>query len=94
MKKLYLLLVILSMAFSGCQTEEQYLNRGNAKAKFQNYTGAITDYTKALELNPKFAGAYYNRGIAKSDLQNFTGAIDDYTKAIEINPKHEHAYIN
>jgi tetratricopeptide (TPR) repeat protein len=58
------------------------------------YQKAIDDYTKAIELNSKNAGAYYNRGIAYNDLGQYQKAIDDYTKAIELNPKDAGAYGN
>ena len=41
-------------------------NSGNAKSELGDYRGAIQDYNKAIELNPKYANAYYNRGNAKS----------------------------
>ena len=34
-----------------------------------DYAGAIEDYTKAIELDPKDAVAYYNRGYAKNQAQ-------------------------
>jgi tetratricopeptide (TPR) repeat protein len=65
MKKL-IFLIIISLAFA-CQTEtaEEYFKSGLAKAKKYDYTGAISDYDKAIELDSKFAKAYYWRGDAK-----------------------------
>ena len=41
-------------------------NRGIAKYVFKEITnGAISDYTKAIEINPNYDKAYYNRGISK-----------------------------
>ena len=56
--------------------------------------GAIADYTKAIEVDPRYAPAYYNRGMAREDKADPNGAIADYTKAIEINPKMGAAYNN
>ena len=70
-----------------------YFNRAYAKAEEGDYYGAISDYTKSIEINPS-EGAYYNRGILKRNLNDFSGAISDYTKAIEINPKKDEAYFN
>ena len=33
------------------------------KGNLKDYYGAISDYTKAIELNPNFADAYNNRGF-------------------------------
>src|SRR5260370_1507682 len=41
-----------------------YNNRGNARRAKGEVDGAIADYTRALETNPRYAEAYYNRGIA------------------------------
>ena len=59
-----------------------------------DYQGAIADYDKAIERNPRFAVAYNNRGNAKSTLEDHQGAIADYDKAIKFNPKYAKAYKN
>jgi len=48
---------------------------------------AISDYTKAIEINPKSAFAYTDRGLAYKRKGEYDLAISDYTKAIEINSK-------
>ena len=57
------------------------------------YDRAIRDYTKATEINPKFALAHINRGITYYRKGQVDWAILDYTKALEINPKLVQAYI-
>ena len=71
-----------------------YYNRGNDKAERGDHYGAISDYTKAIEINPNDGDAYYNRGNSKDELKDYYGAISDYTKAIEINPNDAEAYYN
>ena len=71
-----------------------FYNRGIDKYDRGDYYGAIADYTKAIEINPRFADAYYNRGNLKRDLEDYYGAIADYTKAIEINPRYVEAIEN
>ena len=71
-----------------------YFNRAYDKAERGDNYGAISDYTKAIEIDPNDAEAYYNRGNAKSDLKDYYGAISDFTKAIEIDPKDKSAYKN
>jgi tetratricopeptide (TPR) repeat protein len=60
----------------------------------QDYQGAILDYSKAIELDPKDAATYSSRGIAKSDIQDYQGTISDYSKAIELDPKDAATYYN
>ena len=45
--------------------DEAYYNLGNVKRELKDYYGAISDYTKAIEINPNFKSAYKNRGISK-----------------------------
>jgi tetratricopeptide (TPR) repeat protein len=73
-------------------TAEEYFYRGFDKNSRKDYYGAISDYTKAIELNPNFVNAYYNRGNAKGNLNDNHGAISDFTKAIELNPNFVTAY--
>ena len=69
-----------------------YYNRGNDKDDEGDYYGAISDYNKAIEINPRYADAFINRGIAKRKLEDYYGAISDYNRAIEINPSYRKAY--
>ena len=73
-------------------TSIEYFKSGNVKYELDDYRGAIQDYNKAIELNPKDEIAYYNRGNAKSKLEDYHGAIQDYNKAIELNPNDKDAY--
>ena len=41
------------------------------KSHFRGYSGAISDYNKVIEMNPKYAEVYYNRAIAKLKLEDY-----------------------
>jgi lipoprotein NlpI len=56
--------------------------------------GAIDDYCKTIEIDPRHARAYYGRGNAKKAAGDDDGAIADYSKAIEIDPRYADAYTN
>ena len=71
-----------------------YFNSAYDKAEIGDHYGAISDYTKAIEINPQYDSAYYNRGNSKNALKDYYGAISDYSKAIEINPNFYQAYGN
>jgi len=61
-----------------------YYNRACAKEKLGDHLGAIQDYNKTIELDPKDEAAYSNRALIKQDLGDFTGAIKDFDKAIKL----------
>ena len=73
---------------------ETYFLRGNAKYELGLYHEAISDYDKAIRLDPDFALAYINRGRAKSSLKEYFAAIFDYDTAILLKPDDAKAYIN
>ena len=50
---------------------------------------ALKDYTKAIELGPRFHGAYKYRGTVNKELGNIEEAIKDWEKAIELYPRFE-----
>ena len=78
MKVIFVLILFFSL-FISCQnqTAETYNNRGIAKVSLQDYSGAISDYNKAIEINPKYAYVYYARGLAKINLgQKDSGCLD------------------
>ena len=65
-----------------------YYKRGLRKRQSGDINGAISDYSKAIDIDPTFFDAFYNRGNAKSfGLRDFSSAISDYTKAIQLNPR-------
>ena len=71
-----------------------YSNRGNVKARLEDYRGAIQDYSKVIDLAPNTLSAYYNRGLCKYELGDYKGAMQDYSKVIELDPKDLEAYMN
>src|ERR1700761_6866241 len=93
MKILSVLFLLLPFwCFAQTQTAEQLIQSGNTKANQKDYQGAIDDFTKAIELNPKSADAYFYRANANSNLQKNEEAVADFTKTIELNPKKADAY--
>ena len=70
-----------------------FYNRGSDKAEKGDHDGAISDYTRAIEIDPQNDDAFFNRGNSKVELKDYYGAISDYTRAIEIRPADD-AYFN
>ena len=53
---------------------------------------AISDYSKAIEINPNHGDYYFNRGNAEKDKKDFDAAINDFTKAVQLNSKDAESY--
>src|SRR5688500_4663496 len=60
-----------------------HYNRGNAYQAKGERALAITDYSRAMSLNPKHAKAYHMRGNVYYDRGDYARTIADYDKAIE-----------
>ena len=50
----------------------------------KTYSGAIQDFTAAIEISTEFGEAYYNRRNAKYMLNNKSGACTDWRKSVEL----------
>ncbi len=76
------------------ENAEFYFKRAFKKGEVGDSYGAISDYNKAIEINPKYYDAYINRGNQKKALKDYEGAIKDFNRAIIINPDDSFAYYN
>jgi len=63
---------------------EVYSNRGSAHLMIDEIDRAISDFDRAIQLEPDIAIRYYNRGIAFSRKHQAHKAIDDYPRAIRL----------
>ena len=71
-----------------------YYNRGLNYVARGQYDLAISDYSKAIEINPGLDKAYDSRGAVYGLKGQYDRAIADFTKAIELNPSFAEAYYN
>lgn len=55
---------------------------------------AITDFDRALKIDPKYQQAYLVRGMAKSRIGRKTDAIADFSQVILIDPTYANAHFN
>lgn len=60
--------------------------RGRSYAHVSQHLRAISDYTKAIDLDSDCVFAYYARALSCSKLDNYDQAITDCIKAISLNP--------
>lgn len=51
-----------------------------------DFSQAIAEFTRAIELDGEYARAWHNRGFAHLQQEKFEQAIEDYTRAIELDP--------
>ena len=84
--------IFVCLFLTGCGAKYYYLVRADTNSSL--YDRAISDFNKAIEIDPKHAMAYSNRGNAYGEKGQYDRAISDYTKAIEINPRFAAAYYN
>ena len=61
-----------------------YYDRGLAWYEKGKHDRAISDYDKAIELNPRYAKAYYNRGLAWFRKGSYDRSCHDFQKACEL----------
>ena len=93
------ILVLIGAFFLGvssvyAEIAEEHYNSGNAYYKQGKYDQAISEYTKAIVINPNLAQAYNNRAGAYIHKGNYEQATLDCTKAIELQPDYAYAYNN
>lgn len=71
-----------------------YYGRGNARAAAGDYDKALPDFTRCLELSPRYWKALNNRARLFADTKEFDKAIADYGAAIAINPGEPRLFLN
>ena len=68
-----------------------YANRAAAKSKSLDKESAISDCTKALELNPSYVKAYVRRAQLYEEAEKLDEALEDYKKVLTFDPAHTEA---
>jgi protein O-mannosyl-transferase len=71
-----------------------YNNIGFADAKEGELDDAISEYERALDINPNYSDAHYNLGFAFQQKGQFADAVMQYERAIEIEPDNFEAHNN
>jgi tetratricopeptide (TPR) repeat protein len=55
---------------------------------------ALSDFDRAIELDPRLVAAYVNRGSVKVATYNLEAALVDFDRAIELDPSIADVYQN
>lgn len=69
-----------------------YFNDGIDDLDKKDYDHAISNFTKAILINPRSANPYRERGLAYYAKRDFDRVIEDATKAIKLNPLDRNGY--
>ncbi len=74
---------IVAIAEAKQPTASDRFASGIQKYRKGDVQGALADFNRAIELDPKYAIAYYGRGfLAVEKLQDLQGALADFNRAI------------
>ena len=68
------------------KTAKEYYLRAIQKYQAKEYTQAIEDYTRAIELDSKFVDAYLKRCEVRNQLGDNQGVLDDCYQVFSITP--------
>lgn len=73
---------------------EAHLEIGKVQLKrmMPNQRGALASFSKAIDVNQKYANAYFHRGLLRDEMMEPGKAIADLNKAIEFNPGYYEAF--
>jgi tetratricopeptide (TPR) repeat protein len=71
-----------------------YTVLGKVHAEKREYGQAISEFNKAIEVEPTYKEAFLRRGYANHAQKGYDEAISDYTKVLEIDPEEAAAYYN
>ena len=72
-------------------TESKYIYRGNCYMELEEYDQALSDFNKALEIEPESASARVRRGILYKSLERLEDAENDFKKILELYPDSDRA---
>lgn len=87
-----ILITLLSTILNAQTSSSEYVESGKQKINIRNFSGAIQDFTKAIELDNQNELAYVNRALCRMTSGSWALAIPDCNKAISINPNQAVAY--
>lgn len=81
------------LAVSGfAQTKKDYFWSGVKKYNLKDFSGAVAEFNKALEIDLKREDAWYYRGLTRYELHDNNGAMTDFNRTLEIYPEYMEAY--
>jgi len=71
-----------------------YGDRANAKVQAGDFSGALEDCNRLIEISPSNGKAFYNMGTAHSGLKLYRNAADDFSRSIALGYNVASVYYN
>ncbi len=94
-KSRYIILFVLCLPLlSVSQSAKKYFGAGEKFEQSNNLPDALTNYSKAIELDPMYEKAIVARALCYEKMNKKQEAVDDYKKAISLSPKEKDYYYN
>src|SRR5689334_21433305 len=90
MRSLVLVLIIATTCFA--QTADVYRRDATRFAQQKSWDQAITNYRKALELQPNDALTHYDLALALKYKGDNAGALQEFQTAVSLTPKSADAH--
>jgi len=81
----------LLLALAGCQSANNYLEKGNAAFHRGQFEEASLNYRKAVQKDPNFGEAYYRAGLAELKLNKAAEALQDLKESVRLMPDNQAA---
>jgi len=84
MKFIYTLTLILFLHSAYGQSAQDFADIGYSAMQKQDYKTGLTNFSKAIQADPKKAWFYHNRAVCYDALENYQSAITDFNKALSM----------
>ena len=88
----WLLVGVVIVLFTGC-AEDAHNNRGIAYHKKGQFDKAISEYTRAIEINPRHALSYYFKALSLEKIGRPMEAVEEYKEFIRYTSPQNTKYI-
>ncbi|PYX23189.1 MAG: hypothetical protein DMG87_06265, partial [Acidobacteria bacterium] len=89
--RLFLILALMAIVFSGCSRDpnvrkQKYFESGQRYFEKGKYREAAIQYSNAVQVDPRFTDAHYKLAQTYLKLQEWTRAYQELSRTIELQP--------
>jgi len=98
MKRPVIFFIIIALGLAGCgwgtSDFDSAIMDGVSHLNLNKPEKALTDFNRAIDLDPGHTSGYLGRANALNSLQRYREALRDYDRTIELDPGLANAYVN